>query len=378
MPYALCSAAPGLLDERARSRCRDSELYYLLVPLTQVRAVSHCELGILTASRDKVREGASQASRGVNFVALETNRFPCRADGQNLARGPQLAGMRELRRLQDLGGTHQLRHRPGLPLAGPVAVPTTRRRRDGRAGPGRRRVGHGCVAAIPSCAIPRVSCGVLSAINRLAFAPLADKCEPVYMMSGHEYQVTCVGVLEGGVVVSGALDKTLRVWRGGECVRTLEGHEGPVLCLCVLPSGEVLSGSGDTTARLWDASTGECMGVFRGHSDSVRALCVLPGVGVVSGSHDTTCMVWSNQGDVLATLVGHTALVYGVAATADASRIASASEDKTVRVWRPDGACLQTVVHPACVWGVCFLPDGDMATACADSNAYVWTADPDR
>jgi WD40 repeat protein len=34
----------------------------------------------------------------------------------------------------------------------------------------------------------------------------------------------------------------------------------------------------------------------------------------VSGSHDTTIRVWALSGQVLAELVGHTALVYAVAA----------------------------------------------------------------
>jgi WD40 repeat protein len=67
--------------------------------------------------------------------------------------------------------------------------------------------------------------------------------------------------------------RTLKIWRGGKCVRTLEGHEGPVLSLAVTPDGDVLSGSGDTTIRRWGGRSGVCTHVYRGHTDTVRCVC---------------------------------------------------------------------------------------------------------
>lgn len=46
-----------------------------------------------------------------------------------------------------------------------------------------------------------------------------------------------------------------------------------------------------------------------------RGLCILPGIGFVSASHDCTLKVWSLSREVLAELVGHTAIIYSVAAT---------------------------------------------------------------
>lgn len=39
---------------------------------------------------------------------------------------------------------------------------------------------------------------------------------------------------------------------------------------------------------------------------------------------------------------------------------------------------VQTLEHPACVWDVAFLPNGDLVTACADFAARVWTSSPER
>jgi WD40 repeat protein len=71
-----------------------------------------------------------------------------------------------------------------------------------------------------------------------------------------------------------------------------------------------------------------------------RGLALLPGVGVVSASHDQTLKVWTFEGECIGELVGHTALVYCVAATEE-GLIASGSEDNTLRLWRADGTCLQ-------------------------------------
>ncbi len=71
-----------------------------------------------------------------------------------------------------------------------------------------------------------------------------------------------------GDIVSASLDKTIRVWRGGQCAAVLEGHEAAVLCLLQLPNGDLLSGSGDCTIRVW--SGGKCTHTIPAHSDSVR------------------------------------------------------------------------------------------------------------
>ena len=45
-------------------------------------------------------------------------------------------------------------------------------------------------------------------------------------------------------------------------------------------------------------------------ANCARGLAVLEGLGVVSASHDQTLKVWTFEGDCIATLSGHTALVY--------------------------------------------------------------------
>ena len=41
--------------------------------------------------------------------------------------------------------------------------------------------------------------------------------------------------------------------------------------------------------------------------------------------------------------------------------------------------CLpQTLEHPSNLWGVAFLPSGDLVTACSDHVARVWTQAAER
>lgn len=199
--------------------------------------------------------------------------------------------------------------------------------------------------------------------------------QPVQKLEGHEYQVTAVLVTPEGDIVSASLDKTIRVWRDGQCTAVLQGHEAAVLCLLQLPNGDLLSGSGDCTIRVW--SGGKCTHTIPAHADSVRGLALLPNVGVVSASHDQTLKVWTLSGECLAELVGHTALVYCAAATPE-GLVASGSEDNTARLWHADGSCLQMIEHPSNLWAVGFLPNGDLVTACSDHVARIFSSAAER
>mmetsp|Transcript_2177 Transcript_2177/g.5525 ORF Transcript_2177/g.5525 Transcript_2177/m.5525 type:complete len:870 (-) Transcript_2177:299-2908(-) len=206
----------------------------------------------------------------------------------------------------------------------------------------------------------------------------AVTASPIHTLLGHGYQVTAVGVLPSGEVVSTSLDKSVKVWKGAKCVRTLEGHAGPVLSLAVLPTGGFVTGSGDMTIKQW--SGGTCVHTYTGHTDTVRGLCALGDIGFVSASHDMTLKVWALSGEVVAELVGHTAIVYACAAVSvgGAQLIASGSEDNTARLWDPSGACLQVIEHVGCIWDVAFTADGDLVTGCSDAVARLWSAREDR
>ena len=71
-------------------------------------------------------------------------------------------------------------------------------------------------------------------------------------LSGHTDSVRCVAAADDGHVLTGSDDKTVKVWRGDELVRTIEAHTREVMAVAVLPGGaRFISGSEDETAKLF-------------------------------------------------------------------------------------------------------------------------------
>ena len=119
-------------------------------------------------------------------------------------------------------------------------------------------------------------------------------------LAGHTDCVWASVSLPGGLVASGSLDQTVRVWKvgSGRLVRTLVGHTSFVFALAVLPGGLLASGSYDKTVRVWEVESGRLVRTLAGHTSYVYALVGLPGGLLASGSGDETVFVWRIANDV--------------------------------------------------------------------------------
>ena len=88
---------------------------------------------------------------------------------------------------------------------------------------------------------------------------------------GHSRYVWSVSFSpDGSRIVSGSVDKTVRVWDAvtGEVINTLTGHSDRVWSVSFSPDGSrIVSGSYDNTVRVWDAVTGEAINTPTGHRD---------------------------------------------------------------------------------------------------------------
>jgi len=90
-------------------------------------------------------------------------------------------------------------------------------------------------------------------------------------------------------------------------IQTLTGHTGGFRSLVVLPDGLLASGSLDSTIRIWNVTNGTCIKTLVGHSDYVTSLVILPNGLLKSGSYDNTIRIWNvNTGITKKTLTGHT------------------------------------------------------------------------
>jgi WD40 repeat protein len=191
--------------------------------------------------------------------------------------------------------------------------------------------------------------------------------------------VRTIAGAEGGRLVTGGADGTVRVWepaRSRTPVATWRGHERGVLAVAVHPSGDQVASAGvDGTVRVWDAE---------GNGRVVENL----------GS-EGRALAWSPDGEVLAaagadgrirryagpdwapsgTALDHGAEIRDLAWSGDGSVLASAGRDLVVRLWEGDAELAALSPHASDVRAVAFVA-GDQAVVSAsnDGAVRVWPA----
>ncbi|KAF5362588.1 hypothetical protein D9757_013311 [Collybiopsis confluens] len=204
-------------------------------------------------------------------------------------------------------------------------------------------------------------------------------------LQGHEDCVKSVAFSpNGNKIVSGSVDKTLRIWDANTAVQlgpSIKGHDHSVESVAFSPDGtQIVSGSRDKTVRIWDAMTGAQLGQsLKGHENCVKCVAFSPdGTKIVSGSWDKTVRIWDSTtgAQVGQSLQGHKDWVQSVAVSPDGTRVVSGSWDRTVRIWDlATGTQLgQSLVgHEHWVQSVAFSPDGTkIVSGSVDKTVGIW------
>jgi hypothetical protein len=113
------------------------------------------------------------------------------------------------------------------------------------------------------------------------------------------------------------------------------------VCFLVVTGGQtVIAGRENGNIELISYTTGEILKSLMGHTATLQALAITPdGKLLASAGDDKSIKLWSVPGgELLKTLTGHVKKVNALAISPDGKLLASGSDDKTIRLWAlPDG-----------------------------------------
>lgn len=238
-----------------------------------------------------------------------------------------------------------------------------------------------------------------------------ETTEPQGALLGHGKGFTSVALsADGSVVVTGSLDRCVRVWdrasRSEQRVLQI-GHLGSVDAVAFTADATLLAtGSADRTLRFWNARTGDQVlrravtmpvtslawradagAILYGTGDRQKLVFESIAFGAAGGriaseqaglSGDGGAVVWDFHAPPSYFLERHDGPVAAVAMTPDGRRIVSASDDATVRVWdAANGRQLRLLRgHRDRVWGLAFSRDGrTIATGSLDRDVRLWNVE---
>ncbi|XP_005104581.1 phospholipase A-2-activating protein [Aplysia californica] len=122
----------------------------------------------------------------------------------------------------------------------------------------------------------------------------AGKCIQTY--KGHEDCVRGLGVVSEAEFLSCSNDATIRRWAvtSGDCLAVYYGHTNYVYSLSILPNGQdFVTGAEDRTLRVW--KDGKLSQTIYHPSESVWAVCALPNGDIASGASDGIIRVFTQD-----------------------------------------------------------------------------------
>ena len=131
-------------------------------------------------------------------------------------------------------------------------------------------------------------------------------------------------------------DKTIRIWSLAEKreVHVLRGHTSTIYCLTFSPDGMLASGSMDDSVRLWNIDDGSNLAELK-HGSHIYSLTFTPdGKRLAAGCANNAIRIWDTEKwKEVVDLRGHTRYVHSVAFSSDGTRLVSGSGDTTLRIW---------------------------------------------
>lgn len=143
---------------------------------------------------------------------------------------------------------------------------------------------------------------------KLVFTACADKMVRIYdingkllrTMQGHTDVVRALcklpeGHWSGANFASAGNDEVIRLWTlDGREVASLEGHTAYIYSLAILPNGDVVSASEDRTVKIW--RDGQCLQTITHPAISIWTVAACQETGdIVSGASDNIIRIFSRE-----------------------------------------------------------------------------------
>jgi eukaryotic-like serine/threonine-protein kinase len=196
----------------------------------------------------------------------------------------------------------------------------------------------------------------------------------------HHAPVTAAFSRDGKTILTGSLDKTVRLWDAvtGQPRGSLMELEVPIWAVAFSPDGKtILTGSRNGTAQLWDAVLGQRRGKPMEHPDEVLAVAFSPdGETILTGCRDRISRLWDTAtGKLRAQTALLQAAILAVAFSPDGRTLLTGSTNQTAQLW--DTATAQPIgpplPHKGYVFAVAFSPDNKkVLTGSSDKTAQIW------
>lgn len=205
----------------------------------------------------------------------------------------------------------------------------------------------------------------------------------LHTLTGHAAPVTVAMFGPSGEwIVSGSGDSSLKMWdpKSGKLIRDLIGHKGTVTALDVAADGKIISGSVDRKVKVWDAAGKDLLTI---ETDAIiAAVAVRPdGKQIAVGGIDQSLRLYDAAGKLEHRWTAHGTAVSGLAYSPNGQWLASCGADHLVRVWSvaaPGANAITLSGHTGPLTGIAFRKDNQHLVSCgSDSIVRLWKLEND-
>lgn len=194
---------------------------------------------------------------------------------------------------------------------------------------------------------------------------------------------------DGKYLVSGGLDKTVRIWevQSGQLVQTLSGHQYFVLDIEVSKDGKwIISSAGDYNkkvgeVKVWETKSGRLVQTIKGLPYPVNAIALCNNnQHLVTAGENGTLKIWDfEKGTEIRDLTEPYTNIETISISDDGKYLLTSGENRSIKLWDMEsGEKIKTITgHLKAIHSVVFNQGANLfASAGKDLTIKIWKAVP--